>query len=144
MATITAWIFFLFGLRKGLSPFSPSGVQPRLSSPAFEQQRAPFMDGKTPELGAAALVRLKAGGLVEWAKDEGPYAEAHRSLYLPIVPSPGAWVYCGGEAAVLPVGQLTFVNRRMLYSAINLGDHPVITLVCDVRAPDADDPVGEP
>lgn len=89
---------------------------------------APFFGGKTPELGEAALVRLKAGGHLEWG-----FADAGHSFHLPIVPSPGAWVYSGGEAAVLPVGQLTFVNRRVLHSAINLGEHPVIHLVIDAK-----------
>ena len=96
---------------------------------------APLTGGKTAELGAVALVRLKAGGYIDWSREEGEF----HSVQLPIVPSPGAWLYSGGEAAVLPVGQLTFVNRKVLYSAVNLGDHPVIHLVTDVREPSADD-----
>lgn len=87
---------------------------------------APFFGGETPELGEAALVRLAPGGHIEWGSEP-----AGHSFQLPIIPSPGAWVYSGGEGQVLPVGQLTFVNRRVLYSAINLGDHPVIHLVFD-------------
>ncbi len=92
---------------------------------------APLVGGKTAELGQAALVRLKPGGHIEWGCDETDYL----ALHLAVVPSPGAWVYSGGESAVLPVGQLTFVNHRVLYSAVNFGDHPVIHLVVDVREP---------
>lgn len=93
---------------------------------------APLVGGRTAELGQAHLVRLKPGGFVDWGRDETDWL----SLHMAIVPSPDAWVFSGGASAVLPVGQLTFVNHRVLYSAANFGDHSVIQLVVDVRAPD--------
>ena len=95
---------------------------------------APFMGDRTPDLGQAAVVRLKPGGFIEWSREE-----AGTSLHLPIVPCPGAWVYAGGEASVLPVGQLTYVNRRVPWSAVNFGEHSVIHLIVDVSVPDAAD-----
>ncbi len=93
---------------------------------------AAYLNAHDLELGEAALVLLKAQGMVEWSVRESDWA----SLQLCIVPSPSAWVYSGGECSVLPVGQLTFVNRRVLHSAVNFGNHPCIHLVVDVRKPD--------
>ena len=92
--------------------------------------------GETPDLGAAAVVRLAPGGFVEWQT----LASDWSSLHLCIVPSPGAWTYSGGEGAVLPVGQLTYVNRAVMHSAVNLGNHPAIHLVVEARKPY--DPLG--
>lgn len=100
---------------------------------------APFMDGRTPELGAAALVQLRPGGFVEWSADETPVDQSYSSLHLCLVPAPDAWVYSGGQCAVLPVGQLTYVNRRVLWSAANFSPTPAIHLVVDVRRAEADD-----
>jgi hypothetical protein len=49
------------------------------------------------------------------------------------VPSPGAWVYAGGEAAILPVGQLTYVNARTPNTALNVGPVAYTQLFVDVR-----------
>lgn len=98
---------------------------------------APFFGGETPELGTAALVKVIGGGYVEWGIRESDWV----SLHLCIVPSPGAWTYSGGEGVVLPVGQLTFINRNAIHSAINLGHHAVIHLVVDARKPY--DPLGD-
>jgi hypothetical protein len=89
--------------------------------------------GGAAELGSAAVVQVCAGGFIEWQVEPDL---TYRTLHLPVVPSPGAWVYSGGDGAVLPVGQLTWVNRAVPWSAINLGDHPVIHLVVDVKLPD--------
>lgn len=98
---------------------------------------APFNNGETPDLGKAMVVSLKAGGFVDWHIDEGPYAEAHLRLHLCLVPSPGAVLYSGGDQHTPPVGQLTFVNNRVLHSAVNLGPVPRVHLIVDVRKPDA-------
>jgi hypothetical protein len=98
---------------------------------------APLFGNQTPDLGAADLLRIRAGGVVPWAVRE---PTGWLSLALCIIPAPGAWLYAGGEAAVLPVGQLTLINRQALNSAVNLSNHPSITLVLDARTPD--DPLG--
>ena len=71
---------------------------------------------------------MKPGGFVDWSYDEARGPHAHICL----VPGPGAWVYSGGESAVLPVGQLTLVDHRKLWSAANYGDYPVIHLVAEL------------
>lgn len=91
-----------------------------------------FMGGKAPVLGEAAVVQLRPHGFVEWSLDP----EAPPAFHLCIVPSPDAYLYAGGICAVLPVGQLTYLNRRVLWSAVNFGPSPVIHLVVDVKAPD--------
>lgn len=97
-------------------------------------------DGRPAVLGKAMIVRLKPGGVVDWHRDEGAYAEAHLRVHLCLVPSPGALLYCGGEAANLPVGQLTLVNVQALHSAINLGSVARTHLIVDLRRPELDPP----
>ena len=99
---------------------------------------APFFDGKSAELGDAAVLAVKPGAWIDWHADEGEYAESHLRLHLCIVPSPGAYVFCGIENAILPVGQIVFVNHRVLHSEINVGDYTTYKLVVDVKRPDAD------
>ena len=96
---------------------------------------APIMEGRSGTLGAAAVVQLRPGGFVEWSADP----QAPPAFHLCIVPSPDAVLYCGGQSAVLPVGQLTYLNRRLLWSAVNFGPTPAIHLVVDVRGPDEGD-----
>lgn len=99
---------------------------------------SPIFGGEVPDLGVAELVKISAGGVIPWNAEE---PSEWVSLALCIVPAPGAWLYSGGEAAVLPVGQLTIVRRDLLHSAINLSNHPSITLVLRVRK--TDDPLGD-
>lgn len=98
---------------------------------------APYFDNQTPDLGDAAVMSMRPGGALDWSVEEGEYAESHRLLHLCLIPAPGLWVYSNGEAAVLPVGQLTFVNRRALHSVVNFGEHTGVHLVVDVKAPAA-------
>ena len=93
--------------------------------------------GKPVQIGKAMVVSLKVGGHVDWHTDEGEYAEAHLRLHVCLVPSPGAWLYSGGEAANIPVGQLTFFQNRVLHSAINTGPCARHHLIVDCRRPDA-------
>lgn len=98
---------------------------------------ATFNKGETPDLGKAMIVKLEPGGVVDWHIDEGAYAEAHLRLHLCLVPSPGAYLYSGGEQCTPPVGQLTFVNNRVLHGAVNFGPVSRVHLIVDVRKPDA-------
>lgn len=95
--------------------------------------------GRPPEFGKIMVVRLKAGGHVDWHVDEGTYAEAHDRFHLCLVPSPGAWLYSAGAAQILPPGQLAFFDNRHLHSVINLGPIPRDHLILDIRKP----PLGE-
>ena len=94
--------------------------------------------GKAPvTFGKIMVVRLKVGGFVDWHIDEGAYAEKHDRAHLCLLPSPGAWLYSGGEVAQPPVGMLTYMNNRALHSALNTGPVPRVHLILDVRKPDA-------
>jgi hypothetical protein len=92
--------------------------------------------GVEPLFGKAMIVSLKAGGWVDWHTDQGPYAQAHDRFHVCLVPSAGALTFCGGMALNLPVGQLTFLNNRVLHSAVNFGNNPRIHLIVDVRKPE--------
>lgn len=92
---------------------------------------APFF-GRTPDMGEAHIVRLEPGAFVPWSSDEARGPHAHLCL----VPAPGAWIYCGGDSAVLPVGQLTLVDHRKLWSAANFGDYPTVHLVAELYVAD--------
>lgn len=83
--------------------------------------------------GKAMVVSLKSGGYVDWHVDQGAYAEIHDRLHLCLIPSAGAMMYSGGFQASLPVGQLTFINNRVVHSAINVGLTPRIHLIVDIR-----------
>lgn len=92
-------------------------------------------------LGKAMVVRLKIGGHVDWHIDEGAYAELHDRAHLCLLPSPGAFLYSGGEQAQPQVGVLTWVNNRVPHSALNMGPVTRSHLIVDVRKPDPDDSV---
>lgn len=96
----------------------------------------PSFQGKPVVFGKAMIVTLKPGGFVDWHVDEGEYAAAHDRVHLCLLPSPGAWLYSGGEQVNPPVGQLTYMNNRVLHSAVNLGPVPRVHLILDVRKPD--------
>lgn len=91
--------------------------------------------GEEPNFGKIMVVSLKPFGWVDWHVDMGPYAEAYNRMHCCLVPSPGAWLYSGGEAAILPMGQLTYFNNRTLHSALNMGPIARVHLICDVRMP---------
>lgn len=99
---------------------------------------APFLKGQQAVLGKAMVVRLKPKGFVDWHVDEGEYAAVHDRLHICLIPSPGAWLYSGGEMACPPVGQITWINNRVLHSATNLGDVARVHLIVDVRKPETE------
>lgn len=100
---------------------------------------APLFGGETPLLGECFLLRMKGGGSLPWSVRESD--AGWLTLALAIVPAPGSWFYAGGESAVLPPGQLTYLNRGVLHSAVNFSQHSSITMVLDVCKPD--DPMGD-
>lgn len=99
----------------------------------------PLFPDRNIVLGKAMIVRLKVGGYVDWHTDEGEYAKVHDRAHLCLLPSPGAWLYSGGEAYQPPVGQLTWFNNRVPHSALNMGPVARTHLICDIRKPSADD-----
>lgn len=92
--------------------------------------------GLEPIFGKAMVVSLKPGGHVDWHTDQGAYAEAHDRFHLCLIPSSGAVIFSGLQSAMLPVGQLTWINNRELHSAINAGTNARIHLIVDVRKPE--------
>jgi hypothetical protein len=101
----------------------------------------PLFPGRNIILGKAMIVRLKVGGHVDWHVDEGEYAEKHDRAHLCLLPSPGAFLYSGTEMAQPPVGSLTWINNRILHSAVNMGPVARVHLIADIRKPDQDDSV---
>lgn len=91
--------------------------------------------GAYPQFGKVMIVKLKAGGVVDWHVDEGSYAEAHDRFHVCMVPTPGAWLYSGGQGAILQVGALTFFNNRVLHCAANFAGNPRVHLIVDIRKP---------
>lgn len=99
----------------------------------------PLFPNSSIVLGKAMIVRLKVGGYVDWHVDEGDYAKVHDRAHLCLLPSPGAFLYSGGETAQPAVGMLTYMNNRVPHSALNMGPVPRVHLIVDVRKPDPDD-----
>lgn len=99
-------------------------------------RKALARDGVPPELGRAFIEVLAAGDTLSWRVEEDEYALEHDRLHLCLVPSPGAWLYAGGEMLSPGVGWLTFFNQRVLHSEANFGLVDRIHLVVYVRRPD--------
>jgi hypothetical protein len=86
----------------------------------------------------AEIVSLPPGGFTPWQEEKSVETEQMVRVHVCLVPSPAAWLYCGGDAMVAPVGQLVLLNHRMLHSEINLGMNDRIHLVVDVVPVDAE------
>jgi hypothetical protein len=86
--------------------------------------------GEPVEFGDVAIMQLDPGGYVPWAADAGATTDRY---HLCLIPSPACWTYSGGSGAVLPVGQLTQVDHRALYSIVNFSEHACTHIVLDVK-----------
>jgi hypothetical protein len=86
-----------------------------------------------PDFGKIMVVSLKAGGWVDWHVDTGAYADAHDRFHICLVPSPYAWLYAGPDSAILPMGQMCYLNNRIPHCATNFGSTPRVHLIHDVR-----------
>lgn len=99
-----------------------------------------MMNGHVAEV---ANVEIEVLGAMEhqdwWSEPDADYVRLH----LPLIPSPSAVLYCGGEAAAPPVGQLTFVSPRVLNSAVNFGSTPRVHLIVDLMVK-PEDPIDDP
>lgn len=104
----------------------------------LRNEAAPFFGGRPAQIDRAFVERLKVNVITEWIADETAFAEEHVRVMICLVPSPGAWVYCGGENAVLPVGQIVAVNIRAMTSHANFGPCPTLRLCLDVRRPEVE------
>ena len=90
-----------------------------------------------PVFGKVLIRALKSGGYVDWNVADGAYADSYNRYCLNLIPSPGAWLYSGGNGTVLPQGQLTYFDNHVLNSAINLGPCAQVNLVVDIRKHEA-------
>lgn len=93
--------------------------------------------GKPAHFGKIMVVGLKPNGWVDWHIDTGEYATAHDRFHMCLVPSPGAWLYSGGYTAILPPGQLTYVENHIPHSALNMGPVERVHLIVDIRRTEA-------
>jgi hypothetical protein len=96
---------------------------------------AALLEGNEVVFGDVVLERFAPQAYTPWLRDEGDYADRHYRLHLPLVPSPGAMVICGGETWSPAALMLTWVNHQALHSTLNLAEYPFIRLVVDVEKP---------
>lgn len=87
-------------------------------------------------LGKVMIVQLRPAASVAWHVDNGPYYDAYHRLHLPLVTNPGAQMFSGLAALHIPVGHLIHIDNRVLHSAINVGQHPRIHMIIDVKKPE--------
>lgn len=93
---------------------------------------APFLNNRPAEFAGVWLDRLKPNGKTNWGQtDEPDLLRVHICLAGP----PNALFYCGGEAAVLGVGVVNYINVGALHSRVNFGNAPAIHMVANVRRP---------
>jgi hypothetical protein len=90
---------------------------------------------QTLEIGQVVVRSLASSGFVGWHTDDGDYAKRHHRFALLASPCAGGCWYSGGELLAPGVGNLTYINHRVLNSAVNLGPVPQISLIVDVRSP---------
>ena len=93
---------------------------------------APFMGGLPADLGAVWIDRLRPNGKTPWTQIDDPdWLQFRIALFSP----PGAWFYVGGEALVLGVGTINYINTAALHSRVNFSNAPCVHLVANVRRP---------
>ncbi len=102
----------------------------------FRAAAAVFLDGRSATLGRAWLETLPPGAHTPWALDETDYGRGYYRARICLIPSPGAWSYSGGGAALLAVGAVNVFDPTLLACEVNFGDHPRTHLVIDVRRPE--------
>lgn len=101
----------------------------------IETQIVAHLAAENLQFGQVVIQSLRPGGAIGWHADESPYAKAHHHFRLLVSPCAGGQWFSGGENLAPGMGNLTFVNHRLLNSAINLGTVPQISLIIDARRP---------
>lgn len=99
------------------------------------QQITKHLGAANLQLGQVVVRSIRPGGFVGWHSDEFAYAMHHHRFQLLVSPCAGGCWYSGGELLAPGVGNLTYINHRVLNSAVNLGPVPQISLIVDARAP---------
>lgn len=111
---------------------SAKGLLARLRAGA-----ASHFGGVTPELGRAWIETLPPMAGTPWDAESGDYADQHARTRTCLIGCPGALSYSGSVFATLAVGMVNLIEHRILCSEVNLGEHPRVHLVVDVRVPEA-------
>ncbi len=90
---------------------------------------------QNPQIGQVIVQSLAADSHIPWLTDNSPYAQHHVRFKLLVSPCTGGCWYSGAEALAPIMGNLTYMNHRVLHSAVNLGSVPQISLIVDARSP---------
>ncbi len=101
-------------------------VQPRIGE---------LLGAQNLQIGRVYLESLRSGGHIGWHIDDTAYGKEHVRFRLLAAPCAGGCWFSGGDSLPPGVGNLTYINHRLLHSAINLGPVPQISLVIDARRP---------
>ena len=86
------------------------------------------------EWGIVAFERLAPGENQPWVAG-GDYALAHQRFMLPLLVPPGSGVIVGIDTMAGAPGVLYWLNNRVPYCSINLGESMRLHLIVDVRDP---------
>ena len=90
---------------------------------------APYLGNKPANIIMAKIFTLVPNEREDW---NVPRTEGVRA-WLNLLPSPGAMLFSGIEGMNPPVGALTVINRRPIFSAVNLGPCAATWLVLDAE-----------
>ena len=101
----------------------------------FRAAAAPFLGGQSATIGRAWVESLPPGASTPWTMDETDYGRSHYRTRVCLIPSPGAWSYSHGAAALLAVGAVNIFDPTLASCEVNFGDHPRTHLVIDVCRP---------
>jgi hypothetical protein len=90
---------------------------------------------QNPQIGQVVVQSVAPDAHIPWRTDNSPYAQRYNRFKLLVSPCTGGCWYSGAEALAPIMGNLTYVNHRVLSSVVNLGPVPQISLIVDARAP---------
>lgn len=133
-------VLLLRGQRKGAKPeaddaFVDAAVMRRWPELTNVLERIRLIGAQTGgiELGRIQMEMLFPGCALPWTKDVGAYAQRYERAHLALRVNPGCMLFAGAESLGPLPGNLTVANRRVLNSAINVGESPRVHLVVDFR-----------
>ena len=89
-------------------------------------------EGMNLVLAGADLVWLDAGADVAWRQGDDAIA-----AHVGIVTNPGSMLYSGNESALVLPGQVVAISTKPLWSMINAGETPFVTLRLMLESPPA-------
>jgi hypothetical protein len=101
----------------------------------IEKQIIAHIGAQNPQIGQVIVQSLAPDSHIPWLADNSAYGQRYHRFKLLVSPCTGGCWYSGAEALAPIMGNLTYVNHRLLSSAVNLGPVPQISLIVDARAP---------